>query len=113
MDSSSITAFDRIEFRSRVAVAWGFFWRAMLITIASTLGGGIAGFILGVLAAIVATSLGVSPSGQGFLLLAQILGGAAGVAIGILLFWQYIRWLFRVKLGGYHLRLVRDIQDAV
>lgn len=113
MDNDSTIAFDRLEFRSRIAVAWAFFWRALLITIASTLGGGVAGFILGVAAAIVATMLGVSTSGEGFLLFARILGGTAGLAIGILLFWQYIRWLFRAKLGGYHLRLVRDLQDAV
>ena len=110
---NSLTEFDRIEFRSRVAVAWGFLWRAVLTTIASGLGGAIAGFVLGAGAAIVAITLGVSTTGKGFLLFAQILGALVGLTIGILLFWQYIRWLFRAKLGGYHLRLVRDVQDAV
>ena len=107
-NAHSITAFDRLDFRARMAIAWAFFWRAVLVTGASTLGGGVAGFVLGIAATMLGTMFGVNTSGEAFLLFVRILAGAAGLAIGIALFWQYIRWLFGSKLGGYDLRLVLE-----
>ncbi len=114
MDATeNATTFDRLEFRARVAVVWGFFWRAVVITLASTLGGAIAGFVLGFLVSIIARVLGYDTSSYGLLRTVQIVSGTAGALIGVFFFWQYIRWLFRARLSGFRLALVREKSDAV
>ncbi len=104
--AKSVVAFDELHTADRFRVLWGFFWRAVLTTIASALGGGIAGFILGFILGIVGHASGwpIESIRSG----AAILGGIAGMIIGLIFFWQYIRWLFRAKWRGYQLRLVRS-----
>lgn len=103
--NKSVVAFDELTTRDRFRVLWGFFWRGLLITIASTVGGGVAGFVLGFILGIIGHALGWSV--ESIRTGGAILGGIAGLVIGLSLLWQYIRWLFRAKWSGYQLRLIR------
>lgn len=106
--SDSIVVFDQLTIGDRFRVYWGFMWRGILMTIASAIGGFIAGAVLGFTLGLIGAGLGW-PAGS-LETMAGVLGGIAGGAVGLWMVWQYIRWLFRAKWSGYQLRLVR--QDA-
>jgi ABC-type amino acid transport system permease subunit len=97
--------FDDLTASEKAGVVWGFFWRGILATIAAGLGGGIAGFILGFLLGLAGHFLGWSL--ESVRTGGAILGGIAGVLVGLTLYWQYIRWLFRTKWSGYQLRFIK------
>lgn len=104
--SKSQIVFDELITADRFRVLWGFLWRGILTTLASMLGGFIAGFVLGFILGIIGHALGWS--NDSLRTGASVLGGIAGLIIGLTLFWQYVRWLFRAKWSGYQLRLVRS-----
>ena len=106
------SAFDRLDATSRRAVGWGFLWRSLVITLLSVLCGAVTGFIIGAVGAIVAIVMGVDTNGASFLWTVKILGGAAGFGMGLVLFWQYVRWIFKANLGGFRLQLVREPPDV-
>ena len=108
----STTTFDALGSQEQLRIAWAFMWRGLIMTLCSLVAGFIAGFILGFIAAIVARSLGYDVTGLGFRHVAQTLGGAAGLVIALVITWQYIRWLFRSRLGGFRLTLVRENAGA-
>jgi hypothetical protein len=108
-----LAAFDALAFRSRIKIVWAFCWRAVIVTLASTIGGGIAGFLVGALLGIGASMLSYSVSSDAFKHTAQVFGGLAGAVVGVFAVWQYIRWLLSANLGGYRLRLVPHESDAV
>jgi len=84
---------------------WGFFWRAIIITLGSMVVGGIAGalfgFIVGLTNAVTGgsqeTIIGVSKMG----------GGVLGLLVGAYFFYIYLCWLLKSKLGKYRLVLLR------
>lgn len=87
---------------SKTGLMWSFFWRGLLITIASSLAGallgGVLGFIFGFL---------------GFPIEAiQIVGGIAGLLVGCVFFYLYVQWLLTSRLGAYRLQLVRESDHA-
>lgn len=98
-------SFDELALKDRFRVFWGFIWRALLTTLASAVGGAIAGFILGFALGLAGHVLGWSI--DAVRVGSSILGAVAGLAVGLLMFWLYIRWLFRADWFGYRLRLVR------
>jgi hypothetical protein len=103
--NSSIVIFDELTTSDRFRVCWGFVWRWILVSIASALVGAIVGGILGFFLGLIGHFLGWPPDSieTG----AIVIGGIGGFTIGLCMLWQYIRWLFRAKLAGYQLRLVR------
>jgi len=92
--------FRAFAFRTRLAVWWGFVWRAFVITIGSTLAGAVAGGIVGFLAGMA----GLAPGTKLFL----VLTGGAGGLIGLYFVWLYVHWLFRANIAGFRLRLVKE-----
>ncbi len=92
--------YSSLAFGQRFAVAWGFFWRGVLITLGSMIGGGVFGGIIGFAAAM----LGLPPENKGVI---TLLGMAAGGIVGVLFFWLYVNWLFAARIAGHRLRLVK------
>jgi ABC-type amino acid transport system permease subunit len=99
-----MTSFKEIPFTAQTRLVWAFLWRGMLITVGSAMGGAIAGGIIGFVLALIGSLLGLPPDTTR--LCVRILGGLAGVAVGVVFVWIYIYWLFAAKPGGYTLRLV-------
>ena len=89
-----------LRFSEKLGICWSFFWRAILITLASMLAGGILGAIFG---ALVAASGAFGPSE---LQVAQVGGGVLGLVAGFFFLYLYVRWLLSAKLGKYRLLLV-------
>ena len=110
MDSDHPTVeFDQLEFRSRAGIAWGFLWRGTLATLASGVLAALCGFILGLIAGVAAPLLGYRGSVERLIAAIRVPSGVIGLAIGLAIFWQYVRWLFRARIGGYRLRLEREV----
>jgi len=106
------SAFDELRQRERLRVWWSFFWRGLVITICSGVGGAIAGAVLGFFAGIAIAILGYDAHAPGPQLVFKILGGAAGLTVALVLYYQYVRWLFRARLAGFRLALVREPPGA-
>jgi uncharacterized membrane protein YjjP (DUF1212 family) len=104
--------FDELELHERRRVWWAFFWRGLVITACSTIGGALAGAVIGFFAGIVVGLLHYDVHAPGIQLLFKVLGGLAGFAVGVALSWQYVRWIFGVRLGGFRLALIRENRSA-
>lgn len=93
--------FTELSLSAKASICWSFFWRGIVITIASSLTGavlgGIAGAILGL--------GGVSRA-------APVAGGMLGLVAGALFVYFYVRWLLSSRLGQYRLLLVRADEAA-
>ena len=105
--------FDDLAPRERRLVWWGILWRGLVVTICSSLGGGIAGFIIGFVVGVADLLLGHNLLGSREHLIVMILSGLGGLVIGLAVYWQYVRWLFHARLGGFRLLLVRDPPSSV
>ena len=108
-----VTTFDDLRHHDQLRVWWSFTWRGLVISLCGALGGGIAGLFIGFAVGIAAVILGHYPLSPGLQLLVKILSGLAGFAAGLALSWLYIRWLFRTRLSGYKLLLVREPPELV
>src|SRR5437867_1338546 len=106
-------SFAELSFWFQVRVAWGFLWRGIVITLCSMVVGGLAGGIAGFMLALFNNVLGLGLSQEAARSGAQILGGIAGGCVALVLWWFYIRWLFRATLAGYSLRLVPVSQHGI
>lgn len=95
---TEVTEFKAYPFKTRLLVVWGFFWRGILITIASMIAAGIIGGIIGLVAALFGIPLDVG------ITLARVVGGV----LSFYFLWLYIHWLFRASLSGHRLHLVRQ-----
>ncbi len=78
-----------------------FIWRGLVVNVLSMIAGGVAGFLLSFVASFVAALMGTSLSAR----TGGIVGGISGFAIGIIMFWVYVRWLFVSDLAGFRLAL--------
>ncbi len=85
----------------KFVIGWGFMWRGLLITICSAIAGALIGGLLGFLSA----AIGL-PKGSG-----AILGGIAGIFVGIYFLYIWLRWILSAKLGSYRLELHRIDQQ--
>jgi hypothetical protein len=103
------TQFHEIQASKRLAVAWGFFWRGLVASLCSVVGGGLAGGIIGFLVGISNSIFHIGASREAVMHFSQILGGVAGLIFGLAVFWFYVAWLFRARFGGYRLRLAADV----
>lgn len=81
---------------SKASICWGFFWRGISITLASTICGALIGGVLGFIFAM----LGVPQS------LGTMVSGIAGLVSGAFFLYFYVRWLLSTRLGGFRLVLV-------
>lgn len=81
---------------SKFGICWSFFWRGILITLASALCAGLMGAATGFLWMI----LGLPKSAL------STLGAAMGLACGLMFFYVYVRWLLSTRLGRFKLLLV-------
>jgi hypothetical protein len=106
------TTFDELVPRERLRVWWAFAWRGLVIAVCSAASGAIAGGVLGFFTGVAVGILGYDAHSPGPQLLFKILGGAAGFAVSLALGWQYVRWLFRARLAGFRLVLVREPSGA-
>jgi len=102
------SAFDELLPRERLRFWWAFCWRGLVISACGFAGGFIAGFLLGFFASITMAMLGYDTRAPGPHLVFKILGGAAGLGVGLVLSYQYVRWVFRARLAGFRLVLARE-----
>jgi hypothetical protein len=108
----SIITFDDLPPRERRLVWWSIAWRGFVISGCGAVGGGVAGCVIGFIVASISPAFGHNVREPGVMLLIKTLGGIAGFVVGLALSWPYVRWLFRARLGGFKLLLVRDPERA-
>ncbi len=87
-----------LPFSSKAGLCWSFFWRGLVITLGSSLAGGLLGFVIGFVFAL--AGLPVE--------LIQIVGGLAGLVAGCFFIYLYVKWLLSSQLGRYRLQLVHN-----
>ena len=87
-----------LPFSSKAGLCWSFFWRGLVITLGSSLAGGLLGFVIGFMFAL--AGLPVE--------LIQIVCGLAGLVAGCFFFYLYVKWLLSSQLGRYRLQLVHN-----
>jgi hypothetical protein len=93
-----------LAFGARLAICWSFFWRGILIAIASILSGAVLGTLAGGIIGFGFAMGGLST--QSIKGASQIVGGVLGLAAGFFFLYVYIRWLLKSRLGAYRLMLV-------
>lgn len=103
--SDTLLTVDDLDATARRAVMVGILWRGLVVNLLVVVASALGGFAVGFLFSFVAAMAGVVP-GPALKNLVVGLSTLAGFVVGLYASWQYIRWLFRVRLGGYHLRLV-------
>jgi len=89
--------FPTLDFGLKIALCWSFFWRGVVITLGSMIAGGLLGFVLGFVLALVGVSRGAVTA----------VGGLSGIVCGFGAFYFYVRWLLSSKLGAFRLQLVK------
>jgi len=87
-----------LPFSSKAGLCWSFFWRGLVITMGSSLAGGLLGFVIG----LVFTLAGLPVE------LIQIVAGLAGLVAGCFFLYLYVKWLLSSQLGPYRLQLVHN-----
>jgi ABC-type amino acid transport system permease subunit len=90
-----------LNFVGKAGVCWSFFWRGALVTLGSTLVGGLLGAIAGFVLAM--AGLGAGAGLATIKTVGMCLGGLTGVAF----LYLYVRWLLTARLGRYRLVLVQ------
>ena len=98
--------FDQLSNGEKWRFFWGYLWRSVLASIASVARGAVAGGVIGFVTVMIAQAMGKTLADVTFLI--RVLGGTVGFALGAVVLWQLIRWLFRVRWFGHRLRLVKD-----
>ena len=81
---------------SKASICWGFFWRGISITLASTICGALIGGVIGFVFAMFGVPKSVGP----------VVAGFAGLVSGAFFLYFYVRWLLSARLGGFKLVLV-------
>lgn len=102
-----------IEFRTlgtaaKARIFWSFLWRGLIATAASAFIGKLMGVGAGVFALAIGRGMGLAA--PQIKLLAQLSGLAVGIAVSLVCFYLYVRWLLEARLGGHRLMLV--VADA-
>ncbi|MCQ4261183.1 hypothetical protein, partial [Stutzerimonas stutzeri] len=98
-----------LNFKERLIILWGFFWRALTVGVASGLAGAILGALFGfVVGLIVALSGGSKETIES---IAGVGGAVLGLVSGIFFFYIYICWLLKAKFGKYKLALLENQQE--
>jgi hypothetical protein len=98
----SVASLDRSDW---IRLVWGFFWRGLCLTLASSLGGLVAGFAIGFCGGLVAQAAGVAIADYGVHL--RTAAALVGLAIGLGFFAIYVRWILRARFGSLRLALIR------
>lgn len=94
-----------LGFSEKARVTWAFFWRALVITIGSTLSGTLLGGVFGFVVGIIVSANGGTK--ESIVTISKIGGGTLGLFAGLFFFYLYIRWLLASKLGNYKLVLTQ------
>ena len=105
--------FQDLSTRERIAITWAFWWRGLIVAVASGLGGSLLGYLLVALWQIVRNALGIVLAPESIMPIAKVIGGAGGLLAGLLCLWIYMRWLFGTRLASFRLRLERVTPDVV
>ena len=86
-----------LPFTSKAGLMWSFFWRGIMVTIASSVAGGLVGGLTGFVMGLARLPIEMI----------QVAGGIAGIAVGCFFFYLYVQWLLTSRLGAFRLQLVR------
>lgn len=112
-DLRSPLRFEDLSGRERLAITWAFWWRGLVVTACSTVGGGIAGYFVVALWQVLCHAFGIVLAPETAMTVAKTIGGAGGLVVGLFFLWLYMRWLFATRLAGFRLRLERVIEHVV
>ena len=97
----------KIDFKDRLSIMWGWFWRSLILTIIVMLIGAAAGGILGFIIGIIMVFNGADV--QEHQLFIQLIGGLIGFCIGFLSIAYYINWITKTNIGKYRFLMVKKI----
>ena len=81
---------------SKGSLCWGFFWRGLLITLASTICGGLIGVVVGIVSVVLGIPKQIGP----------VIAGITGLVSGVCFLYFYVRWLLSARIGEFKLLLV-------
>ncbi len=90
-----------LSFSSKAQICWGFFWRGIAITIASTLCSALIGGITGVVLALIG-----APKGA-----VTIIGGVLGLSCGMYFIYLLVLWLLTTRIGNFKLVLTHAEEE--
>ena len=90
-----------LSLSAKAGICWSFLWRGLLITVGSSVCGGIAGAIVGFI-------LGLAGADA----VVPVIAGLLGIAVGVLFIYVWVRWLLSSRLGQFRLMLVRAEEAA-
>jgi ABC-type amino acid transport system permease subunit len=93
-----------LPLRSQLALWWSFVWRGAVVTLGSTVLGGILGAVFGTVMGIVGSMHGIPTTET--VRISQIGGSILGGCGGLLLSYVFLRWLLSTRLGQFRLLLV-------
>ena len=102
--------FKTLPLADKLAITWSFFWRALLIGIASMLCSGLAGGVFGFMIGVVLSAAGFPI--EAIQLFAGLVGFVLGIGFGFLFFLLYVQWLLSSRLGQFRIRLVKADEAA-
>jgi hypothetical protein len=106
LSAAIVMTFDQLTRADRWRFFWGYVWRGLVMAVVSSVGGGVAGAFIGAILGGAGAALHKPASDVLFTIRIVVLPVA--IAIGLVVLWQFIRWLFRTDWFGYRLRLVRN-----
>jgi hypothetical protein len=108
MNGNALT-YQSLTGPQRRQIYWGLLWRSLVAGVITGAFGFVCGFAINVAAAIYAKLAHTEfASYKPFL---ALLGGAIGLLIGCAVFWHYVKWIFRARLGAFRLRLILTSED--
>ena len=96
---------SELRYADWIQLAWGFFWRGLIVSAASGVCGAILGAIIGFFVGIIMAIAGVPQ--ESYLLPLQVLSGLLGLALGFFFLIPLIKWLLNSNFGAYRLQLTR------
>lgn len=102
--------FKTLPLGAKLAITWSFFWRALLVSIASMLCSGMAGGVLGFMIGLVLGAAGFPI--EAIQLFGALVGFVLGIGFGFLFFLLYVQWLMSSRLGRFRLQLVHADHSA-
>lgn len=97
-------SFESLSGKDQARVYLGFMWRGLLTGIGSMLAGGIAGGLVGICIGLAVAFNRLPATAHNDLSWLTI---GVGMCVGLVFLWIYVEWLFRSRIGGFELRLVK------
>jgi ABC-type amino acid transport system permease subunit len=97
-----------VLFSEWLQIAWGYFWRGIVISILAGFAGIIIGAIIGFFTSFIATLL--NNDIENIKIYLQVIGFIVGLFIGLLMIIPLIKWILKSRFGKYRFLLIELYQ---